>query len=458
MTIIKRATIISLLFVIEIAPNLYADRTFAKNEIAFFRAWIHRNEIKAGKVVTVTDEEKLGSALYSDKNLSLHRNQSCASCHSLQPAQDSVTREALGAPGFVDPANVESGTFVSKGSVAGKIGGLNTPSSGYAAFSPYFHWDGEDGLFIGGQFWDGRAPDLKTQAGMPFLNPVEMAMPSKWAVVSRLKKNSFYRKAFASLYQIDLDFIPEYEKAPANVAPPGSVLAVFDAVTRAIAQFEKSPTFNRFTSKFDFYLAGKIDLTAQENRGLTLFTGKANCASCHVSNPSIASNLTPFPPLFTDFSYDNIGLPRNTRIPGNPEPNLGLGGRPDIASITVGSEIGKHKVMTLRNIAVTAPYGHNGVFASLEQMVHFYNTRDVLGHVASDQAPGFGTTGWPDPEVVANVNDEELGDLGLTESEEADIVAFLKTLTDDYPTWGKDPKIPAGTPSPFSGTPFPPLP
>lgn len=454
----QKSAILILLIAIQMAPSAYADRTREKNEIWFFRNWIRHNQPKAGKAATVTDEQQLGSVLYSDKNLSLRRNQSCASCHSLQPAKDSVTQEALGAPGFVDPTNVETGTFVSKGSVAGKTGGLNTPSSGYAAFSPYFHWDGDDGLFIGGQFWDGRAPDLKTQAGMPFMNPVEMAMPSKWAIVSRLKENSFYRKAFASIYQINLDFIPEYENAPASAVAPAGVLAVFDALTRAIAKFEKSPTFNRFTSKFDFYLAGKTELTAQENRGLTLFTGKAMCSSCHISNPSIATNLSPLPPLFTDFSYDNIGLPRNTRIPGNPEPNLGLGGRPEIASITVGSEIGKHKVMTLRNIAVTAPYGHNGVFATLEQMVHFYNTRDVLGKVESDQAPGFGTTGWPAPEVVANVNDEELGDLGLTEGEEADIVAFLKTLTDDYPTWGKDPKVPMGKPSPFSETPFPPLP
>jgi cytochrome c peroxidase len=458
MKIISKSAVICIFFVIQIAPTVYADRPVAKNEIGFFRDWIRRNGNKNQKPIMVTDEQTLGSALYSDKNLSLLRNQSCASCHSLQPAKDRVTHELLGAPGFVDPANVEFGTFVSKGSVPGKTGGLNTPSSGYAAFSPAFHWDGNDGLFLGGQFWDGRAPDLKTQAGMPFLNPVEMAMPSKWAVVSRLKGNPFYRRAFSSLYKIDLDAIPEREGASATAAAPSGVLAVFDAVTRAIAEFEKSRSFNRFTSKFDFYLAGKTELTAQESRGLNLFTGKANCASCHVSNPSVATDSTPFPPLFTDFSYDNIGIPRNTRIPGNPQPNLGLGGRADIAGITAGTEIGKHKVMSLRNIAVTAPYGHNGVFATLEQIVHFYNTRDVLPKVASDQAAGFGTAGWPAPEVAANVNDTELGALNLTDQEEADLVAFLKTLTDDYPTWGKDSKIPAGTPSPFSGTPFPPLP
>lgn len=455
---ISPTAIIVVIAAMQIMPTAYADRPVKKNEIGFFRDWIRRNGKGNQKPITVTDEQALGSTLYSDKNLSLLRNQSCASCHSLQPAKDRITHELLGAPGFVDPANVETGTFVSKGSVSGKTGGLNTPSSGYAAFSPAFHWDGNEGLFLGGQFWDGRAPDLKTQAGMPFLNPVEMAMPSKWAVVSRIKGNPFYRRAFAALYKIDLDSIPEREGAPATAAAPSGVLAVFDALTRAIAEFEKSRAFNRFTSKFDFYLAGKTELTAQESRGLDLFTGKANCASCHVANPSVATDLTPFPPLFTDFSYDNIGAPRNTRIPGNPEPNLGLGGRAEIARITTGTEIGKHKVMSLRNIAVTAPYGHNGVFATLEQIVHFYNTRDVLPRIASDQAAGFGTAGWPAPEVAANVNDVELGDLGLTDKEETDLVAFLKTLTDDYPTWGKDPRIPMGTPSPFIGTPFPPLP
>ncbi|MBB5031559.1 cytochrome-c peroxidase [Prosthecobacter vanneervenii] len=430
-----------------------------KNEIGFFRDWLKRNSGKhIAKQSPVTNEQSLGATLYSDKNLSLLRNQSCASCHSLQPAKDHITHEPLGAAGFVDPANVELLTPVSKGSVPGRFGGLNAPASGYAAFSPAFQWDGTQGLFFGGQFWDGRAPDLKTQAGMPFLNPVEMAMPSQWAVVSRLKGNPYYRRAFATLYKLDLDSIPEREGAAASAQAPAGVAAVFAALTHAIAEFEKSRLFNRFTSKFDFYLAGRIELAPQEVRGLNLFTGKAKCAGCHVSNPTVATDGTPFPPLFTDFSYDNIGAPRNTRIPGNPEPNLGLGGRADVADITFGGEVGKHKVMSLRNIAVTAPYGHNGVFTTLEQIVHFYNTRDVLGRVASNQAAGFGTAGWPAPEVPANVNDVELGALGLTDQEEADVVSFLKTLTDDYPTWGKDPKIPAGTPSPFAATPFPPMP
>ena len=110
---------------------------------------------------------------------------------------------------------------------------------------------------------------------------------------------------------------------------------------------------------------------------------------------------------------------------------------------------GTDTTMSLRNIALTPPYGHNGVFATLEQIVHFYNTRDTLGWVPDSQDPGFANSGWPDPEIPQNVNHDELGNLGLTDEEEKAIVAFLKTLTDDYPKWGRDRRVLPGTPSPF---------
>jgi cytochrome c peroxidase len=114
-----------------------------------------------------------------------------------------------------------------------------------------------------------------------------------------------------------------------------------------------------------------------------------------------------------------------------------------------GNEIGKHKVMSLRNIAITPPYGHNGAFKNLEQIVHFYNTRDTLGPARDNNDIKFAKKGWPEPEVPTNINDSELGDLGLTEDEEKALVVFLKTLTDDYPLWGHDPLIPPGTSSPY---------
>jgi cytochrome c peroxidase len=202
------------------------------------------------------------------------------------------------------------------------------------------------------------------------------------------------------------------------------------------------------------------ELSDKERRGLNLFEGdKAKCSACHISTPGIAPDGSVQPPLFTDFTYDNLGLPRNVNIPGNPAPNPGLGGRDDIAARDpAGAEIGKQKVMGLRNIAITPPYGHNGVFKTLEQITHFYNTRDTLGWVVDNNDPGFGVKGWPSPEVPQNVNKDELGDLGLTPEEESDLVAFMRTLTDNYPAWGRDPKVPPGTPSPFAEMPFPPFP
>jgi cytochrome c peroxidase len=115
--------------------------------------------------------------------------------------------------------------------------------------------------------------------------------------------------------------------------------------------------------------------------------------------------------------------------------------------------------MGLRNIALTAPYMHNGALATLEDVVHFYNTRDGKSRICVDiNDPGFGRDCWPAPEIGRNVNDEELGDLGLTRDQELALVAFMKTLTDGYAEWGQDPRIPPGTPSPFAEVAFPPAP
>lgn len=385
-------------------------------------------------------EPLLGERLFSDKNLSLRRNQSCASCHQLTPAINAKTGLPFPAPGFADAENVEKGTPVSDGSVPGRFGRLNAPSVGYAAFSPPFHWDKAEELYVGGQFWNGRASTLADQAAQPFLNPAEMAMPGKAAVVGRLKEDAAYRLLFWAVYKLNIS----------RALSPAEIDAVYNAMTKAIAAFERTRLFRKFTSKFDYFMAGKTELTPLERRGLNLFNGKAQCAACHISTPAKKPDGTWTPALFTDFTYDNIGVPRNLNIPGNPEPDKGLGGRPDIAAADpLGLEIGKHKVMTLRNIAITQPYGHNGVFKSLEQITHFYNTRDTLGRVPDNRHPGFGITGWPPPEMPQNVNASELGNLGLTAEEEAAIVAFMKTLTDGYPFWGGDPGVPPGSPAPY---------
>ncbi|WP_239649866.1 cytochrome-c peroxidase [Methylocucumis oryzae] len=402
----------------------------------------------------MSDKQQLGRLLFKDKNLSANRNQACETCHTLSALPKNISSQS--APAFVDRLNVKNSTPVSLGSIPFVTGKLNTPSVGYAAFSPIFHWDDVEGLYAGGLFWNGRATDLVEQAKMPFLNPVEMAMPSQWAVVSRLKENAQYVKLFAEIYHIDLNKIPHIKNALFSQPTPAEVATVYTDLALAIAEFERSSVFNKFNSKFDFVMAGKTRFTKLEKLGMTLFNdeNKGNCAACHPSEVTVDESGTKIPPLFTDFTYDNIGAPRNLTIPGNPEPDQGLGARSDIRKTDPErAELGKHKVMSLRNIAITPPYGHNGVFTSLEQITHFYNTRDVLGTVDNNQNPNFGVTGWPKPEVAKNVNTDELGNLGLTDDEEKAIVAFLKTLTDDYPEWGNDPLVPPGTPSPFSVTP-----
>jgi cytochrome c peroxidase len=212
--------------------------------------------------------------------------------------------------------------------------------------------------------------------------------------------------------------------------------AVYDMLAEAIGDFEKSPEVNRFSSKYDSYLAGFVQLTPQEMKGLKLFEGKAKCSLCHLSRPQLSPDgTTMIPPLFTDFTYDNLGIPKsmNPLIASNPI-DYGLGGRADIMAMDpLGLQKGKHKVSTLRNIALTAPYGHNGYFATLREIVHFYNTAGI---------PGM----WPSPEVNVNVNRAELGDLRLTSEQEADLVAFMLTLSDGFsPT----------APAPFTLPPIP---
>ena len=411
------------------------------------------------RTIFADDEVELGRLLYSDPNLSLNRNQSCATCHSLTPALGPGSDQPLSTPGFVDPESVHTSTPVSRGSVSGKFGALNAPSVGYAAFSPEFHWDPAERRFVGGQFWNGRAANLQAQAGQPVLNPAEMAMPSKWALVTRLKENSTYRQLFAQLYGLTLDGVEGNELASATNTPPAGVLAIYDAATQAISQFERDRSFSKFTSKFDFYLAGMTTLNSNELDGLSVFVVKAGCAACHTSDAGTDAQGHTTPPLFSNFTYHNVGLPRNVNIPGNPPVDLGLGGRPDIAATPGGTtQLGKHKVVSLRNVAVTPPYGHNGVFTNLEQVVHFYNTRDRLGRVDSNTNAGFGITGWPEPEVPQNLNVDLTGTLHLTTQEEADVVAFLRTLTDGYPETGADPSVPPGTPSPFANTAIPQIP
>jgi cytochrome c peroxidase len=193
-----------------------------------------------------------------------------------------------------------------------------------------------------------------------------------------------------------------------------NVEQAFQFIADATAIFENTSIFNRFSSKYDYFLAGRVKLSPQELKGLQLYNdvNKGNCAACH---PSTTINNSP--PLFTDFTYDNLGVPKNPNIlakKGQDFVDSGLG-----AVINDVNEKGKFKVPTLRNIDKTAPYFHNGVFKTLREVVNFYNTRDT-------------DSKWGEPEVAENVNSGELGNLKLTDKEVDNIVAFLKTLSDGY--------------------------
>jgi cytochrome c peroxidase len=265
---------------------------------------------------------------------------------------------------------------------------------------------------------------LAEQAQGPFLNPVEMAMDEATVVAAVAAAN--YAQLFVRVFP-ETDFTNVYE--------------TYDSIAIAIAAFERSNAVTRFNSKFDKFWAACQDLgievstiytstdpatlpqsplTAIQLKGLALFNDpeKGNCAACHTTANHMDTADKIFPPLFTDFTYENLGIPINWRLyalAGGAPQDLGLGGREDIND---PAEYGKFKVPTLRNVAHSAPYGHNGYFPTLKEIVHFLNTRDVGGV-------------WEDPEVPANVNNSELGNLGLTRDEEWAIVAFLQSLTDE---------------------------
>jgi cytochrome c peroxidase len=373
----------------------------------------------------------LGKAIYEDQNLSLNRNQSCATCHAAD----------WGFKGSNDP-NI-AGMY--QGSVAGQFGARTPPSAAYATQAPVFGWRrGAEGLYIGGNFWDGRATGARLgspaaeQALGPFLNPVEQAFPDLACVVYRVA-NASYGDQYRAVWGNDVDAISFPAGTDAACSDPATTAialssadrdraaAEYDRIGYAVAAFEASPEVNAFSSRFDEARRGKAKLSAEEQLGLKLFNGKAQCAACHPSHGK--------EPVFTDYSFDNLGTPAN---PENPvyavDPgfvDLGLGGPGGAAP---GEEQwGLMRVPTLRNVGKGADkrYMHNGVFTSLLEVVHFYNTRDALPACASG-APrtAWGESCWPEPEVAENVNDDELGDLGLTAEEEAAIVAFLLTLSD----------------------------
>jgi cytochrome c peroxidase len=390
--------------------------------------------LTAAPAVALSPQEELGRRIFFDQNLSLNSNQSCAACHG----------PAAGWTG-PDPA-LNAGGSVYEGSIPGRFGNRKPPSSAYATPSPILHivTEKKEALFVGGNFWDGRATGERLgspaaeQAQGPFLNPLEQAMYSAADVISRICA-SVYAGSFTAVCGPD-------------ACDPENTPAAYDCVGFSVAAYEGSSEVNQFSSKYDAFLKGQASLTKQERLGLNLFKSKGKCANCHVMDPGPNGE----PPLFTDFTYDNLGLPRNPMNPFYGEPafnpqgfawiDLGLGGF--LASYAdylqyAAANYGKMKAPTLRNVDKWDPslgpkskaYGHNGYFKTLKQIVHFYNTRDSKPPCLSAFTPvdvAVANGCWPAPEVPVNVNTSELGNLHLTDAQEEAIVAFMTTLSDGF--------------------------
>jgi len=420
-----------------------------------------------------------GKALFFDASLSASGKQSCGTCH--------VPSRAFTA----DPAT-DHGLPVPLGGRNMDLPGFrNAPSLMYAFLTPGFFLD--QGTPTGGFFRDGRASSLAVQAQQPFVTEFEMANQDAAEVVSRLQASAATLQAFVTAF------------GEGVLADPTAALA---AMGEAIAAYEtEDPGFAPFSSKYDYWLQGQAQLSSAELAGLALFNnpGKGNCTACHPSQRQGYSDHA----LFTDFTYDNIGVPRNWNIAANlPHPvspisgvpldylpsqtnvpaaaeysyyDMGLCGpfappandpNPRRSFATTTTLCGVFKVPTLRNVALTAPYFHNGEFPSLHKVLQWYVTRDINNNTGNNPTPvppgpggnpyfPVGTAyvnadGTPDlyqyndlpVDYNANVNIGEVpytpptfagGQAPtLTAAEIDEVVAFLCTLTDGY-----DPKNPS---------------
>lgn len=419
----------------------------------------------AAHAQSLTDKEQLGKSIFFDDNLSINSNQACAVCHGPEA-------------GWTGPDSaINAGGSAYEGSIPGRFGNRKPPSSAYATPAPVLHFVIEKKkdlpLVVGGNFWDGRATGWRLgspaaeQAQGPFLNPLEQALPDSACVVYRVCTASYpvtfedvYPGACSIAWPADVGATCAAEGTTVTLSPDDRIKVdmAYEQIAFAIEAFEASSESNAYTSKFDAYLAGEYTLTKMEKMGLNMFKGKGKCAACHV----LEEGPNGEPPLLTDFTFDNLGAPRNpdnpfyTQAAFNPAGydwiDMGLGeflansGYPEYAA----DNYGKQKVPTLRNVDLrpypgfVKAYGHNGYFKSLKQIVHFYNTRDAKPTCTDDPATpvdeslftpveeAIAKGCWPEAEVLENVNDSELGNLHLTDDQEDAIVEFMKTLSDGY--------------------------
>jgi len=345
------------------------------------------------------DYKALGEVLFFDKSISFNKTQSCSTCHNPDTA-------------FVDQRKNSANQMVSEGDNPHLHGNRNANTALYAMFSPNFHFDKKIQDYVGGQFWDGRAKDLAEQAGGPPVNPVEMGMPDKKAIVERLKADPTYYKPITDLYGESI------------WADADKIYAIME---KAIGEFEKQELFAPFSSKYDRALKGEAELTALESKGKALFFDKTrtNCSNCHQSSEANSAKET-----FTNYRYYNIGVPSNQELIKHNKlaadfVDNGLLDNPMVKGDE--KQKGKFKVPTLRNIGVTAPYMHNGVFRDLKTVLLF---KDSFNNPNRKINPETGKA-WEKAEYAQTINPDVLKAKPLTDEEIKALEAFLKTLTDE---------------------------
>ncbi|MCL4153576.1 UNVERIFIED_CONTAM: hypothetical protein GTU68_015391 [Idotea baltica] len=343
----------------------------------------------------ISSTSEFGQRLFFDVNLSSTRTQSCATCHN--PDQ-----------GLADSRDNGIASMVSLGADGQSLGKRNAPTLSYAAFTPTFT-QLANGQFRGGQFLDGRANDLASQAINPILGADEMGLGDNATLYSRILENEDYTEAVLQFFGAEV------------VSDESATIA---AVTQALAEFQMGPEFVTFDSKYDRFLADEYEMTDQESLGRSLFFSAqfANCSQCHqLRSFGGSANET-----FSNYEYENIGVPRNDILlsrNGN-RSDRGLAENPAASS---EANVGKFRTPTLRNVAVTGPYMHNGVFADLRTVILFYDKFNNSQRTTNPET----LANWRSAEYPSNVNLPILESApALSDGEVDALVAFLKTLTD----------------------------
>lgn len=360
--------------------------------------------------LTQEQQQAFGEALFFDTSLSRHGNQACASCHDPGRA-------------FADSRSLTIGAGASLGSDGASIGHRNAPALTYIAATPAFTLHDvtpPSSLAItqtkpadtirGGFFWDGREPTLESQVLTPFINANEMGLHDLQELSDRVAANDHYQM-YLGYQQTD----------------------IIALVADSLAAFLRSDIFNSYDSRYDRFVRGEITATAQETAGMGLFfsPGFTNCSTCHQS----ATTAYAAKELFTNHRYENVGTPINTLLLsknglGPDFRDTGLAMNPALSAEFDPTDInGRVKVSSLRNVAVTAPFMHNGVFADLDTVLRFYNHYNESGN-SGQLNPETGQP-WATPNYPDSIAHHKLtASFPLSDRQLSALRAFLHMLTD----------------------------